>query len=301
MKHGIHFENATATSLGVFRAAVFALWLGLFASSWPGLLPPVPELFQARGLWLLLPKDVLEWIIGPAGMDVLPWVFIPTVLAAALGLRPFRLWASLAFLCILVFDGVSLGLSPFAYHAHAFALVIAGILIFSPAADGFVLGGGKTNVREASAYRFPLLLITAVGLLCYTMIGVHRFARGDYRVFANEEVAFAWLINRSVSAYPDGFDFGLTVATTPWLFALYRIGFVVSTVMEVASFACLRWRAFARIWLLFFTAFHFLSLVTMNIFFWENTILLWLLFLPLGVWLPLRAAKALKTVTDDPR
>ncbi len=288
MKHGLHFENANATSLGVFRAALFTLWLGLFASAWPGLLAPVPELFQVRGIWLLLPKPALEWIIGPVGTGLLPWVFIPAVLAAALGLRPFRLWAALAFLCILVFDGLALGLSPFAHHARAFALVIAGILIFSPAADGFTLGGSRPTAREPSAYRVPLLLITAVGLLCYTMIGVHRFARGDYRVFANEEVASAWLINRSVSAYPDGFDFGLTVATTPWLFAIYRIGFLVSTVMEVASFACLRWRVFARIWLIFFTVFHFLSLVTMNIFFWENTILLWLLFLPLGVWLPLR-------------
>lgn len=282
MKHGLHYENATAGSLGIVRAAVFALWLGLFAYDWPGLIAPEPELFITNGVWRLLPRAVVEWLISPAWMSIFPWIFVPSVLAAALGLKPFRLWGPLALLCILVLDGWYMGLSPFVYHAHGLALVMTGVLACSPSADGFAIGGGSAakGSREPSAYRFPLLLMLVAGLLCYTMVGVHRFARGDYRVF-DAEVVRPWLLANSHGT----FDYGLLVVKSPWLMWCFRAGFFICTVLEVISVACLRWRTFAYGWLVFFTLFHFLSLLTMNIFFWENTILLWLLFLPLGAWM----------------
>jgi hypothetical protein len=286
MKHGLHYENASASSLGLVRATVFGLWLGLFARDWPGVLVPEPELFVTRGIWLLLPRAVVEWLISPAWMAIFPWVFVPSVLAATLGLRPFRLWGPIALLCILILDGWYMGLSSFVYHARGLALVMTGVLVCSPSADGFSVGGKATRERTASAYQFPLLIMLVAALLCYTMVGVHRFARGDYRVF-DSAVVRSWLLQRG----QEEFKYGLLVANTPWLLWCFRAGFFVCTVLEVISLACLRWRTFAYGWLVFFTVFHFLSLLTMNIFFWENTILLWLLFLPLGAWMAARKSK----------
>jgi hypothetical protein len=294
MKHGLHYENATAASLGLVRASVFALWLGLFAYHWPGVIAPVPELFVTRGIWLLLPRTVVEWLISPQWMAIFPWVFVPSVLAAALGLKPFRLWGPLALLCILILDGWYMGLSSFVYHARGLALVMTGVLVCSPSADGFAIGGGsRARTRcEASAYGFPLLLMLVVALLCYTMVGVHRFARGDYRVF-DAEVVRAWLLMRGQGP----FTYGLVVANSPWMLWCFSVGFFICTVLEVISLACLRWRTFAYGWLIFFSIFHFLSLLSMNIFFWENTILLWLLFVPLGAWMRTRESRSPRSVS----
>lgn len=296
MKHGLHHENANATSLGVVRAAVFTLWLGLFLNGWPGLLVPPSELFVVRGLWRLLPAAVLEWIISPAWAAAFPWVFVPVVLAAALGLRPYRLWGGLAFGCILLFEGWVMGLASSVYHLHTLALVMAGVLAFAPAADGFTLGRREPQNRAPAAYRFPLLVMLAAGLLCYAMIGVHRIIHGDVRIYTNPDVMRAWLLIRASEPASTDFTFGLTVANNPWLLAMARLGFFVSTVLEVAAFACLRWRLFAWGWVIFFTAFHGLSLFMLNLFFWENTVLFWLLLLPLGAWLPRRRAERSLTV-----
>lgn len=124
-----------------------------------------------------------------------------------------------------------------------------------------------------------LYVMLAASLLCYTFIGVHRVVHGDTAVFNGESLR-SWLVVRSQDQTPLGFKLGLHVANTPALFMLYKIGFVFTTLVELLSLLCLYSRRFAIAWLAYMTVFHLLSLVTLNIFFWENTILLWFLMVP---------------------
>ena len=160
---------------------------------------------------------------------------------------------------------------------------MAAVLVCSPSADGFAVGRRKPAGREPEAYRFPLLVMTVAGLFCYMFIAVHRMVHGDHEIF-NGEALRSWLLVRSQAPSSYGFRFGTTVANTPWLFAVYRAGFVISTVIEALAPLCLYSRRFARGWLGFMVVFHALSVMTLNIFFWENSLMLPLLLLPLGVW-----------------
>lgn len=280
----LHHENANATSLGMVRAGVFGLWLVLFCDKWfTGVELPV-EIYQVRGMVKLLPEDLLAFLLGPGVRSLFPWFFIPVVAAAAAGLRPFRLWGALSLVLILMFECWAKGFSGFVFHATVLLLVMAGVLVCSPAADGFAAGGRKNGAeRPVEAYRFPLLVMLTAGLFCYTFIAVHRLVVGDYAVFNGESLR-AWLLVRSQEPATNAFRLGTTVVNSPLMFAIYKAGFLVSTVMEAASLVCLYSRRFARVWLVYFLVFHVLSVLTLNIFFWENSLMLPLLMLPLGAW-----------------
>lgn len=280
---GMHYENATARSLGMVRAAVFTLWIGIFFRVYPNS-PAMPSgLYIERGAIRWMPDGVNALLAGLGSATWFPWVFVPVVLAAALGLRPFRLWGPLALGLILMLEFWAKGFSGFVYHAWVLPLVMAGVLVCAPSADGFALDRREKAVRDPAAYRFPLLVMTTAGLFCYMFIAVHRMVHGDYEIFQGEAL-HAWLLVRSQAPSSYGFEFGTTVANTPWLFAIYKAGFVISTVIESLAPLCLYARRFALGWLGFILIFHLLSLVTLNIFFWENSLLLPLLFLPLGLW-----------------
>lgn len=283
MIHGPHYENATARSLGMVRAAVFTLWLGIFLWAYPGAIRMQPELYIERGVIRWFP-DWLNALVAGLGSEAwFPWAFAAAVLAAALGLRPFRLWGALALALILMLEFWSKGFSGFVYHSWVLPLVMAAVLVCSPSADGFAVGRRERTERDPGAYRFPLLVMTTAGLFCYMFIAVHRMVHGDHEIF-NGEALRSWLLVRSQAPSSYGFRFGTTVANTPWLFAVYRAGFVVSTVIESLAPLCLYSRRFARGWLAFMLVFHVLSVLTLNIFFWENSLMLPLLLLPLGVW-----------------
>lgn len=282
-----HHENATARSLGLVRAVVFTLWIVVFFRSANGVIIPPSELFQTFGLGRLIPRPLLEWLLGPVGSAVFPWVFLPVLAAAALGLRPFRFWGLAALPLIFWLDFLGKGFSGFIYHAHAMILVAALVLACSPAADGFALRLGRSKPvppRPPAAYGFPLLVMLAAGLMCYSFIAMHRFTIGGPAVFHGDALR-SWLFVRSLEPgiYPN-FSLGLIVANSALGLAIYKAGFLVSTIMEVLAPVCVVSRRFALVWLLFITVFHFLSLLTLGILFWENTILLWLLLAPVGAW-----------------
>lgn len=284
-----HHETATARSLGLVRAVVFTLWIIVFYCDAHDVIHPPAELFQPLGLARLIPHSLRAWLLGSSGVALFPWIFFPVVAAAALGLRPFRFWGPAALVLILWLDLRNKGFSGFVYHAQAMILIAALVLAFSPAADGFALRFGRakpTPPRSPSAYRFPLLVILAAGLLCYSFIAMHRFTFGGPAVFQGDALR-SWLLVRcqEPSAYP-AFGLGLLIANSTFGFALYKAGFLLSTVMEVLAPVCVASRRFALAWLLFITVFHLLSLFTLGIFFWENTVLLWLLLAPVGAWLP---------------
>ncbi len=76
----------------------------------------------------------------------------------------------------------------------------------------------------------------------------------------------------------NGFSYGLWILENPWIEGLFKAGFFLTTLAEVFSPLCLFSRRFRIFWLLLMIPFHFLTLFTMNIFFWENLLLLVVLF-----------------------
>ena len=59
----------------------------------------------------------------------------------------------------------------------------------------------------------------------------------------------------------------------PGLFAIINLGFPLVTVVEILSPYCLVSRRFRHFWLVTIFGFHVLTLLLMQIVFWENIIL----------------------------
>jgi hypothetical protein len=57
----------------------------------------------------------------------------------------------------------------------------------------------------------------------------------------------------------------------------------VTTLFELGSAGVLFSRVFRRVWLVVIVSFHFVTLFAMNIFFWENLLLVLVIF-GWGVW-----------------
>jgi hypothetical protein len=69
----------------------------------------------------------------------------------------------------------------------------------------------------------------------------------------------------------------------------------VVTLFEILSPLALVWRRFRWVWLAVIAPFHLTTLFTMNIFFWENLILLAVVFTGLPTWVQERRRTGFST------
>src|SRR4029453_979242 len=68
-----------------------------------------------------------------------------------------------------------------------------------------------------------------------------------------------------------------------------KAGFIVTTAFEILTPAILLGNTFRRLWIAIMIPFHISTLLTMNIFFWQNTVLILLLFTGLAYRVGARA------------
>ncbi len=284
-------EGAGPRALGLFRVVVFGIWI--LQLLWTpvtrgGRLPP--ELFDAPGLLGLLPGEAWTLLLHPVALGVTQGVLLVLFAAAALGVRPFWVIGPLAALGLLYFDGFAKGWGSYVNHAQ-FASLYAGILLaVAPAADGFVPWRRGEARREqgparrlpdgapgTGAYRFPLVGTALLVAVTYALIGLHRLRMGGWEIFTGDALP-TYMVLRTLeySGYP--FSLSLTLLDQPSALALLKAGFVAITLLEVLSPAALLSRRFRLLWLPAMVGFHLVTLVTMNIFFWENLILLAVVF-----------------------
>lgn len=132
------------------------------------------------------------------------------------------------------------------------------------------------NSREApgtNLYSAGLLAVALVLCFTYSFIGIRRVAFGGIEVFTGDALLTS-LALRSLEYGPFDFDYGLLPLRMPWLAFAAKIGFVVVTIFEILSPFVLISRRFRYAWLAVILSFHFATLFTMNIFFWENVVLI---------------------------
>jgi hypothetical protein len=83
-----------------------------------------------------------------------------------------------------------------------------------------------------------------------------------------------------------GFTLGFDIINSSLLLPLAKIGYFLTTVFEALSPLIFVSRYFRYAWLAVIIPFHFCSVLTMNIFFWENVIIILIFLTPLpGIFL----------------
>jgi hypothetical protein len=270
-------EKAGPEGLGVLRIAVFGIWVVLVVRTPLGRAGDLPtDLFDAPGVLALLPPGFWDRLFQPTPLLMLEVGLILIFLLAAVGARPFPLIGLTSIAGMLLFDGIAKGWGSYVNHAQM-GVLYAGILIaVSPAADALSPFRRRERATQG-AYRFPLVATAVVLAVTYALIGAQRLEVGGMEIFTGDALP-TYLAIRTFEYSAYQFQLSTLLLESGSAMLALRAGFVITTVLEVLSPLALVSRRFRTLWLLVIVPFHLVTLVTMNIFFWENLILLILVF-----------------------
>lgn len=282
------YLNSTARDLGIIRFTVFAIWLIIITLSPITSYSYLPvELFQPLGIFSLIFPDSNSFftllILSETFLFFLKYSLILGIILCMVGFRPFSYVAIPTVLLLFLIDGIIKGFGGFVNHAELGILYTTIILALFRSSDGFSIFNKRSDSKEIpdDYYTLPILLIALTLTLAYSFIGIHRFLYGGVEQFFNDSM-FVHLTVNSLNYSKFSFDFGLLIVESKYLLTITKIGFLAVTIFEIASPFILLFKALRYLWLIVIIPFHLLSLFLMNIFFWENLILIILLF----VYLP---------------
>ena len=277
------FSHTTPRDLGILRAAVFGIWLiVLFFSPFTSYAYLPTELYEPLGIFRLFlqPESTFTKVVLTE-----PFLFFMKMALLAgcffcmIGVKGYRWVVIPTVMLLFLADGITKGFNGYVNHAELVVLYSAFLLTIFPVADGFSLFKNKPGKeRNVEEYRFALLSIAVVLCLTYTFIAVHRFLYGGFIQFSNHAMEIH-LLRNTLEYSKWGFELGLVVVSNIWLLTLFKAGFFALTIFEAFSLFILVNKPFRILWLCVMIPFHILSLLTMNIFFWENLVLIGVLFL----------------------
>jgi hypothetical protein len=258
--------GADAAIFARIRAAVLCIWIVVVLLTPYGSYAHLPaELGTGLGIGRVL-LDV-EWLRhllwSERALTVLQWLAICGAVAQLAAGRRLRWLMPVVFVTILALDALTKSLTGYVNHAQIAPLVV--LLLVT------VFGHAPAGAREA------VWLIRLTLVLPYTFIGLHRLIEGGVEIFLGD--ALLQYIAQNTAGYSFyGLAWGRGLIALPLAAALLKAGFAAMTLFELLSPAALVWPRFRRIWVAVMAVFHVAILATMNIFFWENLVLLLVAF-----------------------
>ena len=294
------WQWGTRQHASAVRMAVLGIWLVIVANTPYGYYAQLPtDMIAGRGLGrLLLGDDALRsFFFSYPVLTTLKWGAILGCLLAILRPNRWRWLTPLVCVCILVLDLSTRSINGYANHAQFVPLFV--LLVFAlfggrcyPPIIGLRAGtdtlrppdpsGRHPGGTIESGYAPVVWLASLMLIIPYTYIALNRLLEGGMELFLGDALLDSIeLNNRLYAAY--GFTVFLGWIQIPWLAPFLKVGFLVTTLFELGSAGVLFSQRFRLIWLAVIGSFHFITLVAMNIFFWENLVLSGVIF-GWGIW-----------------
>ncbi len=275
-------REAGGAALGLFRIVVFGIWAVLLLQIPLVRAADLPlELYSAPGLLSLLPEALWPSLFQPVPLILLHIGLASVVLAAAAGVRPFALIGPAAFAAVLFFDGIMKGWGGYLNHAQVAPLMAALFVAVSPAAGRLSVMGPTSVPADGSGsdgrHRYPFVATAFVLAVAYALIGAHRMAIGGLEIFTGDALP-TYLALRTFEYATFQYELSYALLQSGTAMLVLKAGFAVTTLFEILSPVALVSRRFRVAWLSVILPFHVITLFTMNIFFWENMILIGLVF-----------------------
>jgi hypothetical protein len=270
-------ERASPQLLGAVRIAVFGLWLANVLLVHLEDIAPMPrELLSRHGVLGLIPPPLWDLMWTAAFLLGFKAALVACLCWLILGLPRYQGVAVVTCVLLTLFDGMEKSLGHI-NHSKFVMLYSAWVLAAFPSADAVSLSPRRAAAAPVM-YTAPVVVISLLILIPYSMIGAFRIGRSGPEIFFGDAIK-AWFLKRDYEANATGFRFGITMVENAALLAMAKAGFAFTGVLELLSPLCLVSRPFRWIWIPTMIGFHFLSLVTMNIFFWQNSVLILLVMM----------------------
>jgi hypothetical protein len=267
-------EQAGPRLLRLTRLGVFALWIVKLLLDPLWRLAEMPrEMFQPLGILTLLPVTALELFLTPGGLAAF---LILTLAVLSLGLtnRAFPLISTLAAILLTFYSSLIRSFGP-AVHTDIVLLLAVYALAGFAWADWIAEKFGKKKILPGAA-AYPLVTIVAMLCLSYCLVGLNRTVAGGARVFTGDTME-AWTIDASLRGYYFNTNVGWHIPEWPLIVLMLRSGLPVVTLFEITAPLCLASSHYRWIFIPFMLSFHLLSLVLMNILFFDDMLLYLLL------------------------
>ncbi len=261
-------EQAGPRLLRLARLGIFALWIVKLLLDPLWRLAEMPrELFQPVGILALLPAGAVDSFLTPSGLAAL---LVTTLGLLVLGLtdRAFPLVSTAAAACLTVYASLIRSFGP-AVHTDIVLLLAVYALAAFAWADFFA-----PNARGRFSY--PLITIVAMLTLSYCLVGLNRAVAGGVSVFTGDTME-VWAIDAGLRGYYFNTNVGWHLPEWPLVVFMLRAGLPFITLFEITAPLCLASSHYRWIFIPVMLSFHLLSLVFMNIFFFDDMLLYLLL------------------------
>lgn len=272
------------------RLTVLGIWLVCVAATpYPDYAEFSPATFTGRGMAKLwLESDwLVEVLCEPRTLTVLKWSTVGLLAVSMLLTRAARIVMPFATMGVVVLDSLTKALGAFANHARVVPLLLLCIFaIFSRIKWRSLTDMCRASLQKrrcdcvvhsrylVTRYAQIAALVGMVVVLPYAYIGLTRLLTGGTDMFTGEVLRdYLRAASLGFSVYPGWLQ---AAVGSPSLNA----GFCATTIGEAAAPLLLLYPRLRVWWLLMMGLFQIVTLVCMNILFWENMIICAVLFWP---------------------
>ena len=271
-------EQAGPRLLRLTWLGVFALWIVKLLLDPLWRLAEMPrDLFHPIGILALLPATAIDELLTWNGLAAL-LVFMLGVLVLGLTDKAFPVVSTVAAVLLTAYSCLIRGFGP-AVHTDIVLLLVVYALAGFAWADFFQTKFGERSTvidRRYNWSSYPLVTIVVMLCLSYCLVGLNRTVAGGARVFTGDTME-AWAIDASLRGYYFNTNIGWHIPEWPLIVLMLRSGLPVITLFEITAPLCLVSSHFRWIFIPVMLSFHLLSLVFMNIFFFDDMLLYLLL------------------------
>jgi len=291
-------EQAGPALLRLTRLGIVSLWIVKLLLDPLWRLAEMPrELYMPIGLLALLPAKAMDNLLTPTGLTLL-LIFTLFVLALCLTNRAFHLTSTAAVILLTTYASLMRGFGP-AVHTDVVPLLAVYVLAGFAWADFFQIKfGQKKNSPPASWSSFPIITIVALLCISYMLVGFNRMLTGGLPLFMGDTME-VWTIDASLRGYYFNTNIGWHVAEWPWVVLVLQLGLPVITLFEMTAPLCLVSSHYRWIFIPVMLSFHLLSLVFMNIFFFDD-MFLYLLLVDWSRRFPILSARPNRASHQEP-
>ena len=258
--------------LRLTRLGIVVLWIVKLLLDPVWRLANLPmELCRPVGLLAYIPPDRYPILWSEASLMLL-WIVTLMVLIMGLTNRGFAVVASVAAVLLTIYSSVIRS-----YGAAVHTDVVLLLSTYALALFAWADIAQKVVVRKPAptANALPLVTIVAILSLGYCLVGLNRTIVSP-QVFTGNSME-VWTIDASLRAYYFNTEIGWNIPQWPTFVAVLRIGLAAITFFEITAPLCLISSLYRRIFIPVMLSFHLLSLVLMNIFFFDDMLLYLLL------------------------
>jgi hypothetical protein len=266
-------EQAGPRLLRLARLGIFLLWIVKLLLDPLWRLAEMPrEMFQPVGILGLLPVSVVDDLLTPGGLTTLLLLTL-IVLVLCLTNKAFPVTSIFAAVLLTAYSSLIRSFGP-AVHTDIVLLLAVYALAGFAWADWIALklGGKKSNASSS----YPLVTIVAMLCLSYCLVGLNRTVAGGISVFTGDTME-VWAIDAGLRGYYFNTNIGWHVPEWPQAVFMLRSGLPFITLFEITAPLCLVSSHYRWIFIPVMLSFHLLSLVFMNIFFFDDMLLYLLL------------------------